>query len=156
MPVAASSRIDVAPLASRLRFSVTRLARKLRVESRAGVSPTLMAALATVETHGPMTPGDLARHEQVQRPTVTRILRELIAQGLVSRSPDPVDGRVAWIRITPEGRRLLQRVRRRHDEYVARRLASLDQHYLETLERAAAILDRIAERPEEAHPDGEP
>jgi DNA-binding MarR family transcriptional regulator len=154
MPAAAPSTIDVARLASRLRFSVTRLARKLRVESRAGVSPTLMAALATVEAHGPMTPGDLARHEQVQRPTVTRILRELIGQGLVSRSPDPLDGRVAWIQITPEGRRLLQRVRRRHDEYVARRLASLDRDELETLEHAAAILDRIAERSEEPDPGG--
>ena len=55
--------VDVAALASSLRLSVTRLARTLRRESATDVSPTLMAALATVETHGPMTPGDLAAHE---------------------------------------------------------------------------------------------
>ncbi|HSH32811.1 MAG TPA: MarR family transcriptional regulator, partial [Actinomycetota bacterium] len=110
--------VDAAALASSLRLSVTRLARTLRRESATDVSPTLMAALATVETHGPMTPGDLAAHEQIRKPTVTRILGSLVERGLVERTPDPLDGRVAWIQVTPAGRKLLSRVRRRHAEYL--------------------------------------
>jgi DNA-binding MarR family transcriptional regulator len=139
--------VDVAALASSLRLSVTRLARTLRRESATDVSPTLMAALATVETHGPMTPGDLAAHEQIRKPTVTRILGSLVERGLVERTPDPLDGRVAWIQITPAGRKLLSRVRRRHAEYLARKIKRLAPDELQTLERAALILDRITERP---------
>jgi DNA-binding MarR family transcriptional regulator len=139
--------VDVAALASSLRLSVTRLARTLRRESATDVSPTLMAALATVETHGPMTPGDLAAHEQIRKPTVTRILGSLVERGLVERTPDPLDGRVAWIQATPAGRKLLSRVRRRHAEYLARKIKRLPPEELQTLERAALILDRITERP---------
>ena len=94
---------DLARLASRLRLSVFRLSRTLRRESQAGVSPTLLAALATIERHGPMTAGDLAAHEQVRKPTVTRILGALVEQGLVERTPDPLDRRVAWVQLTPCG-----------------------------------------------------
>lgn len=139
--------LDVPAIASSLRLSVTRLARTLRRESAIDVSPTLMAALATVETHGPMTPGDLAAHEQVRKPTVTRILGSLVERGLVERTPDPLDGRVSWIQVTPEGRKLLSRVRRRHAEYLTRRLKRLSVDDLQTLDRAARILDRITERP---------
>ena len=138
---------DVAALASSLRLSVTRLARTLRREADTDVSPTLLSALATVESHGPVTAGDLASHEQVRKPTVTRIMASLVDRGLVERTPDPLDGRVAWIQITPQGRRLLQRVRRRHAEYLSRRIRRLEPGELATLERAAAILDRITERP---------
>src|SRR4029077_235143 len=61
--------LDVAALASQLRLSVFRLARKLRREREAGVTPTLLAALSTIERHGPLTPSALAQHEQIKKPT---------------------------------------------------------------------------------------
>src|SRR5438034_1136008 len=64
---------DIADLASRLRLGVTRLARKLRREGDTGITPTLLAALSTIERHGPVTAGELASHEQVEKPTVTRL-----------------------------------------------------------------------------------
>lgn len=136
---------DIARLASRLRLSVFRLSRTLRRESQAGVSPTLLAALATIERHGPMTAGDLAAHEQVRKPTVTRILGALVEQGLVERTPDPLDRRVAWVQLTPAGRTLMHRARRRTDKYLATRLKRLDPDELATLERAAEILDGMTE-----------
>jgi DNA-binding MarR family transcriptional regulator len=136
---------DLARLASRLRLSVFRLSRTLRRESQAGVSPTLLAALATIERHGPMTAGDLAAHEQVRKPTVTRILGALVEQGLVERTPDPLDRRVAWVQLTPAGRTLMHRARRRTDKYLATRLKRLDPDELATLERAAEILDGMTE-----------
>lgn len=136
---------DLAGLASHLRLSVFRASRTLRRESQAGISPTLLAALSTIERHGPMTPGALAAHEQVRKPTVTRILGALVDEGLVERTPDPADRRIAWVHLTPEGRSLMRTVRRRTDRYLAQRLRKLDAEDLATLESAAEILDRITE-----------
>lgn len=137
---------DIAGLASHLRLSVFRASRTLRRESQAGISPTLLAALSTIERHGPMTAGTLAAHEQVRKPTVTRILGALVEEGLVERSPDPVDRRIAWVQLTPAGRSLMRTVRRRTDRYLAQRLRRLDPDDLATLERAAGILDRVTEQ----------
>ena len=137
--------IDLAGLASHLRLSVFRASRTLRRESQAGISPTLLAALSTIERHGPMTAGALAAHEQVRKPTVTRILSALVDEGLVERTPDPADRRIAWVQLTPTGRSLMRTVRRRTDRYLAQRLGKLDAEELATLERAAEILDRITE-----------
>lgn len=138
--------IDLPALASHLRLSVFRASRTLRRESHAGISPTLLAALSTIERHGPMRAGDLAAHEQVRKSTVTRILGALLEEGLIERTPDPLDRRVAWVQLTPAGRTLMRAVRRRSDRYLARRLRRLGPSDLATLERAAAILDRITEQ----------
>jgi DNA-binding MarR family transcriptional regulator len=136
---------DLAGLASHLRLSVFRASRTLRRESQSGISPTLLAALSTIDRHGPITAGDLATHEQVRKPTVTRILASLLEEGLIERTPDPLDRRVAWVQLTPAGRSLMRTVRRRSDRFLARRLARLDAGDLATLERAAEILDRVTE-----------
>lgn len=137
---------DLAGLASHLRLSVFRASRTLRRESQAGISPTLLAALSTIERHGPMTAGDLASHEHVRKPTVTRILAALVAEGLAERTPDPVDRRVSWVQLTPSGRALMRNVRRRTDRYLAQGLKRLDAAELATLERAAEILGRVTEQ----------
>lgn len=137
---------DLAGLASHLRLSVFRASRTLRRESQAGISPTLLAALSTIERHGPMTAGDLASHEQVRKPTVTRILAALVAEGLAERTPDTVDRRVSWVQLTPSGRALMRSVRRRTDRYLAERLKRLDVAELATLEQAAEILRRVTEQ----------
>lgn len=137
---------DLAGLASHLRLSVFRASRTLRRESQAGISPTLLAALSTIERHGPMRAGALAEHEQVRKPTVTRILVALVDEGLAERTPDPLDGRVSWVQLTPAGRALMRRVRRRTDRYLAQRLRRLDADDVATLARAADILDRITEQ----------
>lgn len=145
MPSAPAPAVDIAELASQLRMGVTRLARKLRREADPAVTPTQLAALATVERHGPMTAGSLAAHEQIQKPTATRLIAGLTEAGLVDRLPDPTDGRVVWISITSEGKRFLQRFRRRSSEYLAKRIKGLDPEELATLGRAAAILERLTE-----------
>ena len=137
--------VDPAALASHLRLGITRLARKLRREGDTGVTPTLLAALSTIDRYGPMTAGALAAHEQVEKPTVTRLLAALEQRALVERTPDPLDGRIAWIQATPGGRKLLQRTRRRKDEYLARRIKRLSPEERNTLERAAELLERLTE-----------
>jgi DNA-binding MarR family transcriptional regulator len=90
---------------------------------------------------------DLCHVEQVQPPTMTRIVAALVEAELVVREPDPADGRVAWVRVTPQGRRLLERSRRRKEAYLAKALRSLEPEDLRTLETAAEILERLTDAP---------
>jgi DNA-binding MarR family transcriptional regulator len=132
-------------LASRLRLDISRLARRLRQEAGAELSPSQTAALATIERHGPLTPSELAERERVQRPTVTRVLARLEEAGLVERAADPQDRRCSLVSISPEGSALMDAVRDRKNAYLGRRIAALDPADREALERAAAILERMLE-----------
>lgn len=134
-------------LADDLRLVVTRLARRLRQGAGGGLSPSLAAALSTVDAYGPLTPSQLADREQVQRPTATRLAHRLIDDGLATRQDDPADGRSHRIAITPAGRELLQAVRERKTAYLAAALAGLDVTDRETLAAAAVVLERILDVP---------
>jgi DNA-binding MarR family transcriptional regulator len=137
--------ISQADLAVRLRLVIARTARRLRQEAGEDLSPSQAAALATIDRHGPLTPSELAGRERIQRPTATRLIARLLEVGLVDRTQDPVDRRSFVVALTPAGRALLARVRIRKDAYLARRLRDLDAGERATLDRAAAILERVLE-----------
>jgi len=130
-------------LASRLRLDISRMARRLRQEAGADLSPSMNAALATIERHGPLTPSELAERERVQRPTVTRVLARLEEAGLVVRAADPQDRRCSLVSISDDGRALLGAMRERKDAFLARRIDALEPADREALDRAAAILERM-------------
>ena len=136
---------DTAALAARLRLGVTRLARKLRQEAEPGITPSMLSALSSVDRHGELTMRDLGAAEQVQPPTMTRVVAALVEAGLVTRTPDPEDGRVAWVRLTPAGAKLLDRSRRRKEAYLAKALGRLEPREVAVLEDAAVILERLTE-----------
>jgi len=146
-PANAAEPPEATEVVSRLRLAVNRLARRMRQQADVGIGQSLFSALVAVERAGRMTLGELAATEQVQPPTMTRIAASLEARGLVARFPDPVDRRVAWISVTPEGRRLLDRTRNRKNAYLARRLRSLSDADRRALERALPILERLIEDP---------
>jgi DNA-binding MarR family transcriptional regulator len=134
--------------AARLRLAIVRTARRLRQEAAGAgteLTPTAASALATVERHGPLTPSELAEIERVKRPTATRTLRILEEAGLVERAPDPVDGRSSLVSVNPAGRERLRRLRGRKNAYLARRMRDLPDADVETLERAAEILEALLE-----------
>jgi DNA-binding MarR family transcriptional regulator len=140
--------VDLAELASQLRHGVGRLARRLRREGSApGASQPQLSALTAIDRHNTMTMGALAAHEQVQPPTMTTIVASLLAEGLVTRTPDPLDRRIAWLVVTPEGRKLLSRRRRNMDAFLLGRLRALPPEDVATLERAADIIAEFTEEP---------
>src|SRR5262249_6233644 len=114
-------------LATALRISVSRLARRLRVgRAAAGVgepelSETQLAALATLERHGAMTRGELAEHEKVQPPSMTRVISVLVESQLVRREPHSSDRRQVMLTATEAGRDLVHKARRRREAGLARR-----------------------------------
>jgi DNA-binding MarR family transcriptional regulator len=141
-PAVSEAELEVA---SRLRLAITRMARRLRQESGSDLGPSQLAALATVERHGPLTPSELAERERIRRPGATRILARLAEAGLVERLPDPADGRSAIVSIRAEGRSLLRRLRRRKTAYLATRIRELPESDRRTLARAAEVLERLLE-----------
>jgi DNA-binding MarR family transcriptional regulator len=140
-------------LAGHLRLTIVRTARRLRQEAGGELSPSLTAALATIEQHGPLTPGEVAARERIQRPTVTRVLARLEEQGLIERMPDVRDRRSSLVTASPAGRELLDELRTRKTAFLASRIETLSAGERETLERAADILERMLQ---EDGPDAGP
>jgi DNA-binding MarR family transcriptional regulator len=143
-----TTNIPLAERAAHLRTAIVRTARRLRQEAAAetsGLTPTSVAALATVERHGPITPSEIAAIERVRRPTITRTLACLEREGLIDRAPDPADRRSALVSVNGAGRERLRRLRGRKNAYLARRMRDLSAEEVETLERAAEILERMRE-----------
>ena len=140
--------IPLTELAAQLRTAIVRTSRRLRQEAAAETSrltPTSVAALATIERHGPLTPSEIADIERVKRPTVTRTLGCLEREGLIDRAADPDDGRSFLVSVNAAGRERLRRLRSRKNAYLARRMRSLSFEEVETLAQAAEILERMRE-----------
>ena len=139
-----------AGLATALRISVSRLARRLRAERytkglEPDLSDTQLAALAALERHGQMTPGELAEHEKVQPPSMTRVIGVLEERGLVMRSPHATDRRQVMLSVTEHGRAVVQQSRRLREAWLAQRLHDLSPQDRATLRAAAPILEKLSQ-----------
>jgi DNA-binding MarR family transcriptional regulator len=139
-----------AGLATALRISVSRLARRLRAERytkglEPDLSDTQLAALAALERHGQMTPGELADHEKVQPPSMTRVIAVLEERGLVMRAPHATDRRQVVLTVTEGGRAVVQQSRRLREAWLAKRLHELTPDERATLRAAAPILEKLSQ-----------
>ena len=134
-------------LASALRVSVMRLARRMRTERDAtnDLSLNQLAVLGTLDRHGPLTAGELAGIERVQPPSLTRTVNCLVERGMVAREPHSTDGRQVVVRLAEAGRDVLLQERRRRDQWMATQLRGLTVEERDLLRRAAPILDRLAQ-----------
>lgn len=133
-----------AELASVLRVSVMRLSRRLRTErADRDLSLTQLATLGTLDRHGPLTPRELAGHEMVRPPSMTRILAGLEERGLIVRTPHASDGRQHLISLTKVAADMLREDRRRRDAWLAVRLAALTPEERDLLRTAAPLIERV-------------
>jgi len=142
-PSPVPATVATTEIAARLRLSATRLARRLRQESGAGLSPSQQSALAVIANHGPLTLGALAEHERVAPPSITKVVSKLESDGLVIRSPDPGDRRVCRVAISPEGAALLEESRRRKTAWLTARISELDPDRQRRLAAALDVLDEL-------------
>jgi DNA-binding MarR family transcriptional regulator len=142
----AQTERDVGAMAAHLRITATRLARLLRRQGDTGLSPSQLSALTSIERHGPLTLGDLADHERVAPPSITRVVAKLEELGLVTRRTDPEDRRVARVSATDAGHQLLAHVRQRKDLWLAARLADLGDDERAQLAAALDVLDQLTGR----------
>ncbi|SFU06180.1 DNA-binding transcriptional regulator, MarR family [Geodermatophilus amargosae] len=139
------STLDTAALAHDLRLAVMRFSRRLR-NQRVDTSVTLthLAALSTLQRHGPMSPGELAAHERVQPPSMTRVVVALDGMGLVTRTPHPTDGRQVVLELTPAAETLLTEEARAREAWLSNQLHRLTPEQRATLREAAVIMEELA------------
>ena len=120
-----------------------RLARRLRQQAHTGITPSQLSALSAIENHGPLTLGDLAALENVQPPSISRIVGALEGEGYVDRAPDAQDRRVALVRVTPKAHRELSQIRSERDAWLRDQLAELEPRDRECLTAAVPILEQL-------------
>jgi DNA-binding MarR family transcriptional regulator len=126
-----------------------RVGRELRREARAvGISPEQVSLLVAIKH----TPGigirDLAAHERISAPALTKHVDRLERDGLVVRTPSPDDRRRIGLALTEEGQRVLRRVRSRRTAWLATRLRGLDADELAAVEAAIEPLSRLLKEEE--------
>ncbi|MGI8663693.1 MAG: MarR family winged helix-turn-helix transcriptional regulator [Acidimicrobiales bacterium] len=136
---------DRTELASRLRFALVPLVRRLRQQNGPDLTASQASALGSIAKSGPLTVGELAEVERVTSPMITKIAKNLEEAGLVTRSPDPTDKRITRLALTGAGRRRLERNRTRKAAWLATRLRELDASDLEAIEAIIPVLERLAD-----------
>jgi DNA-binding MarR family transcriptional regulator len=139
------SRTD-AGLASQLRVSVMRLARRLRNERdpENALSLGAISVLGVLMRHGESTVGQIAAHERVQPPSMTRTVNCLVDDGYAVRRPSETDGRSTLVGISEKGRQTVLADRRRRDAWLAREMKDLTPEERELLRRVAPLIERLA------------
>jgi DNA-binding MarR family transcriptional regulator len=135
-----------AGLASALRVSVARLARRLRNEraARDELGLGALSALGLLFREGPLTVGQLAEKDRVQPPSMTRTVTALVEAGYAERRRHDEDGRQVVVEISEAGRTLVQEDRKRKDAWLTHRLKELTPEERAVLREAAPLLERIA------------
>ena len=147
VPVSDIVTMTPTAVAGRLRLATTRLARRLRQQSDADLTPTQTAFLATIGNRGPLPVGALAAEEHVTAPTATKIVDKLHEAGLVARSTHPDDRRVTQVALTPAGDALLAELRAAKTAWLAQRLAELPADDLARLTAALDVLEGLTAPP---------
>jgi DNA-binding MarR family transcriptional regulator len=140
-----SDKAAAADLAASLRIGVMRLSRRLRVE-RSGDDLTLtqLSVLGTLARHGALPIGEIAAHENVKPPSMTRTVAYLEELGLVTRRPSATDGRHVVVDLTADAERVLDADRRRRDAWLTQRLAALTPEQRAALREVAPLLDELS------------
>ncbi|HKF87799.1 MAG TPA: MarR family transcriptional regulator [Propionibacteriaceae bacterium] len=135
----------IAGLASALRPSVLRLARRLRQlrDESLDLNSNQLSVMSVLLNSGDQLMGELAAAEKVQPPSMTRIVNGLEERGFVVRRPDSQDRRQCVVALTPSGRDVLLANRRRRDAWLAARIAELSPAERDVLRRAVEILDKV-------------
>ncbi len=142
-----SGVIDV----TRLRVAIARLSRRLRRHGLAGLTPTQLAALSTVEQSGPLRLGDLAAAEGIAPSTLTRLVAVLEELGYVQRCADPKDARASTLAITPKGHDTLEQLRAEGTALLTQSLMLLTPEQRFALAAALPALELLAD-PDQPEP----
>jgi DNA-binding MarR family transcriptional regulator len=123
-----------------------RLARRLRNERNPDNSLGVgsISVLGLLLRHGESTVGQLAAHERVQPPSMTRTVSWLVEEGYAVRRPSETDGRSTLVEISDRGRDILLADRRRRDAWLARQLKDLSPEERELLRGIVPLIEKLA------------
>jgi DNA-binding MarR family transcriptional regulator len=145
MREATKQQLDAMAVADSLRPTLLRLARELRQERIAGVSPHQVALLISIKYAPGVTVSRLAAEERVSTAAMSKRVSRLQRDGLVARTKSEADRRCIGLTLTEDGQRTLRRVRSRRTAYLATRLGDLTPAELAAVGAAAEPLARLVE-----------
>ncbi|KAA9158718.1 MarR family transcriptional regulator [Amycolatopsis acidicola] len=120
------------------------------VEALPSLPEAQVAVLRTLVETGPLTPAQLAGELHLARPTVSNLVREMAAAGLVERRPSPVDKRSVLLEPTARGRYVRETFTRGRAEVLARAFAEIPATDRKRLTGALSALQRLLARVEAA------
>lgn len=130
-----------------LHSAAVRLLRRLRTtDGASGLSAAQASVISVLVYGGPSNISRLAAAEQVQVPTMSRLVKDLEAAGLVTRSADTADARASLIEAAPRAHALLETARALRLGRLERALAACAPADRALLARAAPLLLQLAER----------
>ena len=136
--------MTTADLANQLRETVGRVVRRLRAEP--GPPVAQLTVLGRLDREGPASVSDLATAERMRPQSMAQTVRDLETASLVSRRPDPDDGRRVFVELTTAGRETLHATRARREGWLTEMLdRELDERDRELLREALLLLGRIAD-----------
>lgn len=136
---------DTSVVAERLHSACIRLLRRVRIaDAESGLSAPKLSALSVLVFGGPQSLTSLARAEQVRAPTMSKLVAELEAEGLVAKKADGADKRAVRIEVTPRGRSLMEEGRKRRLAVLRKQFAGLSPGELATLNKAALLMQRVS------------
>nr|WP_107450957.1 MarR family transcriptional regulator [Streptomyces sp. RTd22] len=135
---------ELAVFLRRARASSGELAREVHPDLESAAYGLLMR----LEDAGEQRATDLAAYIGVGKATMSRQLRALEGLGLVTRAPDPADGRAFLVQLTDEGRARFRRVRGARRARYARRLAAWERSEVAELARLLHRLNSSQEADE--------
>lgn len=144
-PTTQLSRAELVSLSNDIRLACMRISRRVRFESDRELPPHQYSVLVRLE-EAPRTNSELADIERVSAPSMKRTTSALVELGLVSRADDPTDGRQVILSLTPEGLKVLRRIRRHRDEWMLSRFENLTDEERDLLKRAAVVLEKVASK----------
>ena len=131
-------------MAARLHASATRLMRVARRDQdKASIGGPRLSALSFIVLAGTVSLAELAAAEQVRPPSMTRVVDDLVADGLVTREQDPKDRRAVRIAATADGRRVMEDGRDRGLAALCGRLRLLAESERRALYRGIELLERM-------------
>jgi DNA-binding MarR family transcriptional regulator len=145
MTQATKQQLDAMAVADSLRPTLLRLARELRREKIAGVSPHQVGLLVAIKYAPGVTVGELAAEERVSTAAMSKRVSRLERGGLVARTRSEADRRCIGLTLTEDGQRTLRRVRSRRTAWLASRLGTLTPTELAAVGAAAEPLARLLE-----------
>lgn len=131
--------------AATLRVTISRIYRALRLSATSDITPSQLSVLFRIEQVAPVRMGVLAHLERITPATLSKVVDSLEALGLVQREPDPLDGRVILVEVSPEGHRLIEALRAASTLALEDALAKLAPRERESLLQSLPSLEQLAE-----------
>ncbi|GLX36968.1 MarR family transcriptional regulator [Streptomyces roseochromogenus] len=145
-PSGPQPRDGIHDIAEELQLAVGMLVRQVRASAAGGVSLSQMSVLKRLDRGESATAADLARAEKIRPQSVIATVNSLRAEGYVTRTPHPTDGRQLLVSLTDRGRALVRERREaghgRIAELISGRLTAEEQRLLA---EAVPLLRRLAE-----------